>query len=313
VLLRFLYLVGLAIGASSLLALLGGSYWAFDLFSHFRVQYVVLLIFFSGLLGFFKQTRQAGVIGSFAAFNLFLIAPLFLANSAHDGASLERSKLRVMSINLLSSNHEIEAVSRAVYAAKPKVVIFLEVNEWWHQELDAHLLSTYPFHESVPREDNFGISIYSQIPFTELQEVNLGSDVPSLLASFEYEETPFHLFAVHLLPPFGKRGTELRNAAFAQIPATIANLPHELLLVGDLNATPWSFPFRRLLAETALLDSSQGYGLQPTWPSFSTLLSIPIDHCLHTKGIVIVHREVGDDIGSDHFPLIVDFQLRTAQ
>jgi endonuclease/exonuclease/phosphatase (EEP) superfamily protein YafD len=52
------------------------------------------------------------------------------------------------------------------------------------------------------------------------------------------------------------------------------------------------------------------YGYQPTWPTFLSVMSIPIDHCLHTSGVQILNREVGREMGSDHLPLIVDFQIR---
>jgi len=50
-------------------------------------------------------------------------------------------------------------------------------------------------------------------------------------------------------------------------------------------------------------------GMQPTWPTFSPLLEIPLDHLLHTKDVTIVNREIGVDVGSDHYPLIVDLVL----
>ena len=60
---------------------------------------------------------------------------------------------------------------------------------------------------------------------------------------------------------------------------------------------------------TGLRDSSRGMGLQPTWPADIPLLWIPIDHCLYSDGIEIRGRRTGPDVGSDHFPLIVDFEL----
>lgn len=81
------------------------------------------------------------------------------------------------------------------------------------------------------------------------------------------------------------------------------------MLLGDLNVTPWSKHFQQLLDRTGLLDSSSGYGVQPSWPNFSWLLRIPIDHCLHSSDIVIDQRKVGPDVGSDHYPIIVDFSF----
>ena len=55
---RLLYLAGMGVGVVSLLGLLGGSYWAFDLMSHFRLQYLVLLILASLSLLALKHKRH---------------------------------------------------------------------------------------------------------------------------------------------------------------------------------------------------------------------------------------------------------------
>jgi endonuclease/exonuclease/phosphatase (EEP) superfamily protein YafD len=218
--------------------------------------------------------------------------------------------VRVMSVNLLSSNHENEAVFQAVEEAQPDLLIFLELNSWWHQKLQAQYGTTYPFHQSEVREDNFGISLYSKVPLQDFEILELEDQIPLLLASFENEGHPFHLLALHLIPPVNKRRSAQRDSSLAALPKVLASLPHAVMVVGDFNATPWSYPFRHLLAETELHDSSRGFGLQPTWPTYFPLLGIPIDHCLYSSGVRIVNREVGAKTGSDHRPLIVDFQVQ---
>ncbi|MBW1762831.1 MAG: hypothetical protein JRJ64_15305 [Deltaproteobacteria bacterium] len=75
--------------------------------------------------------------------------------------------------------------------------------------------------------------------------------------------------------------------------------------------SPWNHHFRRLLKRTGLRDSSQGRGVQPTWPTHNPLLRIPIDHCLHSEGIHVVQKKIGPAVGSDHYPVIVDFTMAT--
>ncbi len=82
------------------------------------------------------------------------------------------------------------------------------------------------------------------------------------------------------------------------------------IVAGDFNATPWSAPFRRLVAEGDLRNSQRGYGLELTFPTnLPVWLRIPIDHVLYTDGLEVVGRSVGDAAGSDHLPVVVDFQL----
>ena len=74
-------------------------------------------------------------------------------------------------------------------------------------------------------------------------------------------------------------------------------------------SSPWGAHFRRLVHDSGLRDSAQGRGVHPSWPAIDPLLRIPIDHCLLSPCIGLVDRRVGPDIGSDHYPLIVDFVL----
>jgi endonuclease/exonuclease/phosphatase (EEP) superfamily protein YafD len=79
-----------------------------------------------------------------------------------------------------------------------------------------------------------------------------------------------------------------------------------VIVMGDLNATPWSQPFRRLVARSGLCDSRAGFGIAASYPADSTVLRIPIDHVLITCSIGVADRRVERDIGSDHRPVIVD-------
>lgn len=40
------------------------------------------------------------------------------------------------------------------------------------------------------------------------------------------------------------------------------------------------------------------------------LMRIPLDHFLYATGIEIVSRETGPQVGSDRFPIIVDFVIQ---
>ncbi len=66
---------------------------------------------------------------------------------------------------------------------------------------------------------------------------------------------------------------------------------------------PASPYFGDFLKATGLRDSRRGWGWQATWNASRPLLRIPIDHCLVEPEMHVLNREVGPDIGSDHFPI----------
>jgi endonuclease/exonuclease/phosphatase (EEP) superfamily protein YafD len=82
------------------------------------------------------------------------------------------------------------------------------------------------------------------------------------------------------------------------------------MVVGDLNATPWSWPFRNLLATGRLRNSQVGFGVQPSFAASSNpLFRVPIDHLVYSDALLVRQRRLGPRLGSDHFPLLVDLEL----
>ena len=113
------------------------------------------------------------------------------------------------------------------------------------------------------------------------------------------------LIGTHPLHP-GHEGWRLRNEQFAALAKFCRGQTGPVVVIGDLNSTSWSAHFGTLLDGTRLRDSRAGFGVQASWPAWSPLPRIPIDHCLVSPEIVgpqSVHRP---DVGSDHFPLVVD-------
>ncbi|MEL6340871.1 MAG: endonuclease/exonuclease/phosphatase family protein [Myxococcota bacterium] len=121
------------------------------------------------------------------------------------------------------------------------------------------------------------------------------------------------LIATHPIPPIGPDETLARNAQLVELGKKAAESERPVLLVGDLNTTPFSPSFSDLLRHGGFRDSARGHGYAPTWPTFFLPLSIPIDHALHSSNVEIVDRRVGPNIGSDHYPLVVTVRYETEQ
>ena len=76
--------------------------------------------------------------------------------------------------------------------------------------------------------------------------------------------------------------------------------------MGDMNATPWSRPFGTLVAASGLCDSRAGFGVQASWPAWSAIVRVPIDHVLVPCDVGVTARRIERDVGSDHLPVVVD-------
>ncbi len=78
-----------------------------------------------------------------------------------------------------------------------------------------------------------------------------------------------------------------------------------VLVVGDLNATPWSHGLQLLRDGTTLDNRSPDPSWTPTW-NVAIAFAIPIDHALVTPPLVVARRQIGPDVGSDHRPQLLD-------
>jgi len=295
-----------AVATTATLCGLAGRYgWLLDLASHFRVQYCIVLVVVAAGLSIVRKYKIAIFFGAVALFNLALVIP-FYVGSDHGDATQARS-LRVLLVNVYTSNRDHAAVLDSIERHDPDFVVAAEVNQRWMSVLDT-LSQRYPYVVSRPREDNFGIVLLSKHPIVDSKIVSLSAiDVPSILAEFKLQGKRFFLLATHTLPPVSSEYARFRNEHLEAISQAVADLDAPVLLLGDLNVTPWSYFFRRLLRNSGLRNASRGRGVQPTWPTHMRVLLIPLDHCLHSPEIDVIDKRVGAHLGSDHYPVIVDF------
>ena len=80
-----------------------------------------------------------------------------------------------------------------------------------------------------------------------------------------------------------------------------------MIVAGDLNCTPWSYPFKDFIHGAGLMDSRLNLGIETTWPAAIWPLRMPLDHVLNTPDLDCKQREVEADCGSDHLPVFVRF------
>ena len=301
-----------AAGALACFATLAGFagrwWWFFDLAARFRVQYVLALGLGSLALLAWRQPRWAAAFAGFALINAVVLAPRFLT-SAEAVAGISGPTLRALLANVHSDNRDHKQIRWVIAETNPDVIVLLEATPWLIEQL-ADLADRYPHRIAEPQEGNFGIALFSRLPLRNAAVISLGpAGLPSLTAELETDGRWFTLLGTHPPPPIGAAMTADRNAQLADLARLARQTRQPLLALGDFNLSPWSPWFAQLLTDSGLHDSAAGRGLQPSWPVGWPPLWIPIDHVLYSDGIQIRRRVIGPDLGSDHYPVIVDFQV----
>ena len=273
---------------------------------HFQVQYALALGAVAVALAALRRWRVAV---AFALLALIPAARVAAVAFPRGGGEPRGPRFTVMLSNVHSESDAHGRVIDEVLRVDPEVVAFDEVNARWAAALQRGLPRwTHRF--VVAREDNFGVAVFSRLPMEARAVYLADGPVPSVIARVRVGEREVTVIATHPVPAMDARGQSLRDAALA---ALAGALPRggPAVVIGDLNATPWSRPLRSLRARTGLVDSLAGHGVQPSWPvGLPWAARIPIDHVWVTPDVAVRERALGRDVGSDHYPVVARLALR---
>lgn len=279
--------------------------WPGDLLCHFRIQYIIALAPFLIFALAAHRFKNAAIIFSAFMVNAVVVAPLFCNKSVPPLSSRQNHELTVIQLNLNSANNQFDAVRSCIEKNEADVVCLQEVTAEWQKYLHDNL-KNYPYQFVLSRPDPFGVAILSRSPLTEttVQSFGQSSLYPTLTANLTVGEETVTVICTHPYPPISPNGYNQRNRQLERIASFTANLKNTILLCGDLNATRWSASMSQLLDQGNLLDTSNGFGVQPTWPANCFLLWIPIDQIFVSKNVATLERKILPDVGSDHYPVL---------
>lgn len=281
-------------------------WWPLELATHFRVQYICLLLPLVVVLFTQRRFPLVFIPLSVLVLNAVYVLPLYVSQpQPKKGKTL----VRAISANVHTGNQSYELFINLIKQKNPDFFVVMEANRDWIDQLEV-LREEYPHSLVRPRSDNFGIALFSKIPFESSEIIELAdSQVPTLVVTINIDGRSLSVIGTHPLPPVNSEYVGSRNRQVAALGELVRNTPGPLVVLGDLNMTSWSPYFRDLIEQTGLRDSRKGFGVQATWPEAIPPLSIPIDHALVSPEIAVSDRRVGENIGSDHRPIVVDFSL----
>lgn len=294
-------LVGWSLLTVSLAAWFGKWWWILDLVAGFRPQLALaagVVTVAATLVSGWRVGRWAGLA---TLLNLVVIAPLFLPASP---VSAERD-LRVLSFNLLEENENFGQVAEFLRDSDADVIFLHEAYRPWEEALVG---ADLPYRVDIVRDPDliFGTMVLTRGD-AQVRSFGFRLEQPRAV---EVRVDGVSILGVHPLSPITPERARIRDAQFDFYHQWVDGESGPAVVVGDFNATPWSWPFRRLVADTGLHNSQVGYGLELSFPKHrSPLFQLPIDHLLYSDGLEVVDRVLSPSLGSDHSPLIVDLAL----
>ena len=216
----------------------------------------------------------------------------------------------MMSFNLLSTNEHYNEVIEYIEANAPDIVLLHEASRPWEVAMES---SGLDYQIVRGRSDNliFGTLVLAAQSVDAASFGFAEGDGRAIALTYQPEgwPVPVKVLSSHPVAPTTGERAALRDAQLGFAAEWAGQQDGAYLVVGDLNASPWSSPFRSLASDGGLRNSQIGFGLQPTFSANAIFpLRVPIDHLLHSDDLRVRDRRLGPPMGSDHFPLLVDLQ-----
>ena len=307
---RLAVLTSSLLAAGTLASFLGALWWGFEILAHFRPQWAALSLLLLVIAVPLRAYTAAALCLACLLANLVPLAPYLLSRHA---PSATAPTLRVLTANLHGRNADTAKFAALIAREQPDVVVLTEVPANF-ASVAASLTPSYP-HTIMERPGAaFEMILLSRWTIKQRQvNRSAGQSLPVLSAevcSPVASAGCATVIGLHGARPFG-RGVHLRNAQLAlAVRVAAAKGDEPVILVGDLNLTPWAPTFAALLEAGNLRDASIVRGLTATWPTRHAAVGLLIDHVLVNPKVTVLGSRIGPDIGSDHLPVLADLAFQ---
>jgi endonuclease/exonuclease/phosphatase (EEP) superfamily protein YafD len=277
--------------------------WRPDLFQHLRLHLLVLALPFLILAAFTRRWVSAGALLLAAGLTGAPVAVAWTQLAPTAAADEQGTKLRVMTFNLAWPNGNLDEIEQEIVEADPDLLFLTEVADR-HAPLLEHLAARYP-DRAWALTDQF----FSRVPLGAMRRITTEKYASLWVVESELAGRKLTLFGGHPYPPIGDRWDRVNALWFSQARAELAAVEGSgaVILLGDLNATPWCERLRDLLHYSNLKRAGGWLG---TWPTnLPGWAGIPIDQVLVSVEFKVVDRSTTSGAGSDHRALVVDLLL----
>lgn len=290
--------------------------WIFELLCHFKLLFLIAfaLLFIISLLRKLKISCALCLLG--IVFNAVYILPyikqsrLKASSDTQAASNLHHNKITFLHANVAADNGDIESVAETIGAAQADVIGVCELTPALSDIL-RQKLKDYQFSVTSPRDDNFGIGLFSKHPLenTTVDSVKKGMP-PTIKTDLVSDVGRMRFIYTHPYPPLLPEMGALRDYQLEKLSKEARELTYPVVLAGDFNTTCWAPAFPRILEVGGFKDPQTEFGLQPSWPSGLVPSMLSLDHVLYRGTISPIEKELVNIPGSDHKGVKMTFRFQ---
>ncbi|MCB1446739.1 MAG: endonuclease/exonuclease/phosphatase family protein [Rhizobiaceae bacterium] len=290
----------------------GDRFWALDLVTFFWQVFTLAVL--AVLVLSLPLGGMVARLAALAALALCLV-PVLTLPAAPDNAP--GAKIRLFTANLYVGNPDPRPLVKLLMREQPDIVVTEETRPDFAAAV--HDSGLYPFETEVALARADDKKVFSRYPIRDVRQLD---DLPgqpverhAMRLTIETPAGPLVVYAVHPDSPRSLDRWRERNAYFERLTASIRaeskTLP--VVVAGDWNLPAHSPFFRQFFTATGYRFARPGLWLSVT--RFATRLArigyfgSTIDHVAVSPAVRVTDWQRGDDIGSNHLPVIVDLAL----
>lgn len=297
------------------LPLINTTLWWVRIFDFPRIQ-IALLIFISVILTFyyldFRWSFKLPLILVLAVCLLYQLkfvvvyTPLYKTQAKKSTKHVAENRFTLLVSNVRMENDDKGHFQLLVNKVNPDVVLINEPDQKWAtaiKKLDAD----YPYSIKHPLENTYGMILLSKLKLTE-SAVNfiINDSIPSIFTKITLPSgSVIDFYGVHPEPPKPGTDTYERDTELLVIGKKIRESKNPTVVAGDLNDVGWSVTSRLFRKYSELVDPREGRGPYNTYNVFVPFFRYPLDHVFYSKEFGLITIEKLEEIGSDHYPLLI--------
>jgi endonuclease/exonuclease/phosphatase (EEP) superfamily protein YafD len=283
----------------TLAGFLGRWSWPFDLVANLRIQLALAAVVGISLATVSRRWWPLAISTFAALVNAALVVP-FLVPSGAAPPEAAGDVLELTFLNVKVRAADVDEVARYLRGRDDDLVILAATTERWGEALEeADLGLTTIMSDAF--ESGLELTVLARDPQLTVEAHRLTDSRSAYVEVVaELDGQPVRILGTHPVSPLTPGRAARHDAHLRWMAGEIAAMTEPVVLLGDLNLTPWSHRYRLLLDDARLLDSQDVHGLQPSWPAALGPLGIPIDHALHSPELTVLDRQLGPSFGSDH-------------
>lgn len=279
------------ISASILIVIIGAIFvFAFDSTFHFILVGLLVLSFL------------------YQAAKIFPYTPLAKKQVLSFNGGDPTAIVSILVSNVLTTNTRYKDLIDLIREKQPDLILTLESDAKWEKALE-EIETVYPFGVKVPRDDFYGMHLYSRLKLEDAEVKYLIKDnTPSIHGYVRMDNrSRIKIHCLHPKPPSPTEASTSthRDAELLLVGKDVKADKESVLVFGDLNDVAWSRTTKLFQTLSGLLDPRVGRGFYNTFHAGYKFLRWPLDHVFHTNDFTLIELARLRSIGSDHFPIFI--------